>query len=52
MGLFHFLFRRMCYHIFNKVDVDNSGYVEAIEVEVAIYVRAAAWGLACTASCS
>ena len=37
MGLFHFIFRRMCYHIFKKVDVDNSGFIEAVEVEVAIY---------------
>jgi hypothetical protein len=37
MGLFNFLFRRMCYAIFDKVDIDKSGYIEAMEVEVAIY---------------
>lgn len=37
MGLFNFLFRRMCYSMFDKVDRDKSGYIEAIEVEVAIY---------------
>jgi hypothetical protein len=37
MGLFNFLFRRMCYAMFDKVDRDKSGYIEAIEVEVAIY---------------
>lgn len=37
MGLFNFIFRRMCYTIFRRVDADNSGFIEAIEVEVAIY---------------
>eukprot|EP00892_Ulva_mutabilis_P003518 jgi/Ulvmu1/1538/UM011_0268.1 len=37
MGLFNFLFRKMCNRIFHVVDVDKSGFIEALEVEVAIY---------------
>jgi hypothetical protein len=37
MGLFNYLFRRMCYRIHKSVDVDKSGFVESMEVEVAIY---------------
>lgn len=37
MGLFNFLFRKMCHRIFKAVDMDNSGFVETMEVEVAIY---------------
>jgi hypothetical protein len=39
MGLFNWLFRKMCNRIFSTVDIDKSGFIEALEVEVAIYRR-------------
>ncbi|EIE19030.1 hypothetical protein COCSUDRAFT_67940 [Coccomyxa subellipsoidea C-169] len=36
MGLFRFLFRKLCEQVFNQVDYSNDGKLEALEIEVAI----------------